>query len=72
MFASEVLRIVCISDTHNDNPSPHVQSGDILIHAGDMTDFGSMIELKNAYEWISALPHRVKVVIAGRLQASFL
>ncbi|PWW73443.1 Metallo-dependent phosphatase [Tuber magnatum] len=57
------IRIVCISDTHNLQLKP--PDGDVLIHAGDMTNAGSHTELKKAIEWISGLEHEVKIVIAG-------
>lgn len=59
------IRIVCISDTHNDDCTESLPDGDILIHSGDMTNDGTMEELHAAYDWIAALPHRVKIVIAG-------
>ena len=62
------VRIVCISDTHNDDCSASLPDGDILIHAGDMTDDGTMEELQKAYDWISKLPHRIKVIVAGEAE----
>ena len=66
IFPSETLRIVCISDTHCEDPSPRLPPGDIFIHAGDLTDDGSLLELKEAYDWISKLSYPVKVVVAGK------
>lgn len=66
VFLQEKLRILCTSDTHNNDPSAHVPHGDIFIHAGDLTDRGTFAELQTAFAWIAALPHPVKVVIAGR------
>ncbi|RPA75853.1 hypothetical protein BJ508DRAFT_214124 [Ascobolus immersus RN42] len=64
--STRTVRIVCISDTHNDVLLPeNVPGGDIFIHAGDMTDNGTFEELEAAYKWISALSHEVKVVIGG-------
>ncbi|KAJ3496978.1 hypothetical protein NLG97_g2254 [Lecanicillium saksenae] len=37
-----LIRVVCISDTHNTHPA--VPDGDILIHAGDLTENGSFEE----------------------------
>ncbi|ORY01422.1 Metallo-dependent phosphatase-like protein [Clohesyomyces aquaticus] len=65
VFPQPALRFVCISDTHNDNPTARIPAGDIFIHAGDMTDTGTLSELQNAFDWISALPHAVKIVVAG-------
>lgn len=57
------VSIVCISDTHNARIS--VPDGDILIHAGDLTQSGSFQELQNALTWLRTLPHPIKIVIAG-------
>jgi predicted phosphohydrolase len=65
------LRIVCISDTHNDDPSAKVPDGDILLHAGDMTDDGTLEELETTLSWIRKLPHKKKVIIAGRFKDRF-
>lgn len=65
VFESNVLRIVCISDTHNDDPRAAIAPGDVFIHAGDMTEDGTFAELKRAFEWISSLPHKVKILVAG-------
>ncbi|EWC43654.1 hypothetical protein DRE_01541 [Drechslerella stenobrocha 248] len=59
------VRIVCISDTHNDDRRADIPDGDIFIHAGDMTDWGTLTELQDAYNWISSLPHKLKIVVAG-------
>ncbi|KAK8102190.1 phosphoesterase [Apiospora sp. TS-2023a] len=60
------VSIVCISDTHNANtrcdPLP---DGDVLIHAGDLTQGGSLAELQAAVAWLRAQPHRHKIVVAG-------
>lgn len=55
--------IVCISDTHNTQVS--IPDGDILIHAGDLTQSGSFKELQAALTWINTQPHSTKLVIAG-------
>lgn len=55
--------VVCVSDTHNTQPA--VPDGDLLIHAGDLTQSGSFNELQAAINWLDSLPHRYKVVIAG-------
>lgn len=62
------LRVVCVSDTHNSSPLNgqfKVPPGDVLIHAGDMTNQGSHSELRKAVEWIGRCEHEVKIVIAG-------
>jgi predicted phosphodiesterase len=57
------VAIVCISDTHNTQIS--VPDGDVLIHAGDLTQSGSFKELQAALTWLSAQSHFAKIVIAG-------
>ncbi|KAL5341735.1 Metallo-dependent phosphatase-like protein [Aspergillus crustosus] len=56
-------RVVCISDTHNTKPS--LPDGDILIHAGDLTQSGTKKELEAQINWLHQQPHQLKVVIAG-------
>ncbi|KAM0322170.1 hypothetical protein ACHAQA_009659 [Verticillium albo-atrum] len=58
------VRIVCISDTHTLVPSA-VPDGDILIHAGDLTNDGTVADLQTQIDWIAALPHPHKIAIAG-------
>ncbi|KAK5689614.1 hypothetical protein LTR97_012787 [Elasticomyces elasticus] len=57
------ITVVCISDTHNTTPT--LPPGDILIHAGDLTQGGTKEELQAALDWLNAQPHEYKVVIAG-------
>lgn len=57
------ISIVCVSDTHNSQPA--VPDGDVLIHAGDLTQSGSLKELQAAVAWLRAQPHPTKVVVAG-------
>jgi predicted phosphodiesterase len=59
-----LVRVVCISDTHNHIPED-VPEGDLLIHAGDMTNDGSVAEIQKQIDWLSSLPHKEIVVISG-------
>jgi hypothetical protein len=70
IFYTNTLRIVCISDTHNDNPVNAVPDGDVFIHAGDMTDHGTIPEYTAVLNWVQMLPHKVKILIAGNRDAS--
>ena len=36
-WPSDILRIVCISDTHGKTKDMVLPSGDVLVHAGDFT-----------------------------------
>ncbi|EIW84205.1 hypothetical protein CONPUDRAFT_80627 [Coniophora puteana RWD-64-598 SS2] len=56
-------RFVCISDTHSaEFPVP---PGDVLLHSGDLSELGRKPELLKTLDWLSALSHSVKIIIAG-------
>jgi 3',5'-cyclic AMP phosphodiesterase CpdA len=57
------VRIVCISDTHTNTYD--IPSGDVLIHAGDLTNAGNIEELQAQIDWLASLPHKHKIAIAG-------
>ena len=59
----EPIKVVCISDTHNNQPD--LPLGDILIHAGDLTENGSFDEVQAGITWLSSQPHPFKILIAG-------
>ncbi|KAJ6024655.1 hypothetical protein N7540_005452 [Penicillium herquei] len=59
------VSVVCISDTHNCQLEVQIPDGDILIHAGDLTQSGSFQELQAAITWLNSQPHHTKIVIAG-------
>lgn len=59
------MRIVALSDTHNKYEQIEVPEGDILIHAGNVTRAGELEELIGFNQWLSKLPHKHKIVIAG-------
>jgi hypothetical protein len=52
------IRIVCISDTNNDDSVAQIPDGDMLIHAGDMIH-------RRALAWIRKFSRKLKIVIAG-------
>lgn len=54
---------MCISDTHNQTPK--LPPGDVLIHAGDLTNQGSYSELKKTVEWLERADFEAKIVVAG-------
>lgn len=66
-ISKDFVRFVCISDTHERMADimHRIPPGDILIHAGDITNWGSKNELNLFNNLIGALPHKYKVVIAG-------
>jgi hypothetical protein len=63
------IKVVCISDTHEQTVS--VPSGDILIHAGDLTESGTAADIQKQLDWLKAQPHPVKIVIAGNHDSYF-
>ena len=60
----DTVSLVCISDTHNNTP-PGLPEGDILIHAGDLTNSGTLTELQAQIDWLDSLPYEHKVCIGG-------
>lgn len=58
------IRVVCISDTHNSQPSD-IPAGEILIHAGDLTQAGTLKEIQTSLDWLNSLLHPSKILIAG-------
>lgn len=66
-MSHQKIRIVCISDTHNASPGEGytLPRGDILIHAGDLTNNGQPSELCKAQAWLRAADYEHKIVVAG-------
>ena len=64
----DVQRVVCVSDTHNQisKMTHNFPDGDILIHAGDFSEAGHISEIKTFNKWLGSLPHKHKIVIAGK------
>jgi predicted phosphodiesterase len=65
-------RFVSVSDTHNATPNGSftLPKGDVLIHAGDMTNQGTLSELKKTIKWIEEADFEAKIVIAGEYPKS--
>ncbi|KAF4975136.1 hypothetical protein FZEAL_8035 [Fusarium zealandicum] len=63
------IRVVCISDTHD--LKVDIPPGDILIHAGDLTNAGTVADIQKQLNWLREQPHPVKVVIAGNHDSWF-
>lgn len=59
------MRIVVISDTHALHDQVEVPDGDILVHAGDLTNRGAVLDVERFNTFLGKLPHRHKIVIAG-------
>ncbi|EYC04945.1 hypothetical protein Y032_0085g1881 [Ancylostoma ceylanicum] len=67
------VRFVCISDTHEklDEFLPVIPDGDVLIHAGDFTNYGDLGEVIKFNAEIGKLPHKYKLVIPGNHELGF-
>ena len=78
--AAGTLRLVVISDTHGKHHqlSTSLPEGDILVHSGDLLSRNASIgfnsggahwralaALRDFNEWLGALPHAHKIVVAG-------
>ncbi|CAJ0589493.1 unnamed protein product [Cylicocyclus nassatus] len=64
------LKVVCISDTHNQlDLVQNIPDGDVLIHAGDLTNYGSREELEKLFS--DLLRHRHKLIVAGNHDLGF-
>lgn len=60
------MRLVCISDTHGQHDKmPPIPEGDVLVHAGDCTECGTLPQIDAFTKWLGALPHTHKILIAG-------
>ena len=64
------IRIVCVSDTHT-NTAVDIPTGDILIHAGDLTNLGNVGELQAQIDWLDSLGFEHVVMIAGNHDSYF-
>ena len=46
-----------------------VPDGDILIHAGDFTQFGKEEHAEDFNRWLGEQPHKTKLVVLGNHEA---
>lgn len=63
-----VTRFVCVSDTHGFSTKDgafKLPKGDVLVHAGDLSNQGTISELRKTLAWISQADFEVKIIIAG-------
>lgn len=54
-------RFVCVSDTHARTFA--VPDGDVLLHSGDLTESGTLAEMRTTVEWLASMPHRAKMFV---------
>ena len=67
---NNAVRIVCISDTHGlhheiENKFGGLPEGDILIHAGDVSNIGDLWDIERFLNWFSIQPFDHKIFVAG-------
>lgn len=58
------MKLIVVSDTHNKLITA-LPYGDVLIHCGDYSSFGSYEETKKFMNWFNSQPHKHKIVIPG-------
>jgi predicted phosphohydrolase len=59
------MRIIAISDTHGQHGKLVLPTGDVLLHAGDVSSRGREAEVLDFLQWFAAQPHAHKIMIAG-------
>ncbi len=59
------MRIICISDTHNQHARLALPEGDVLVHAGDLSGVGEPEAIREFGTWFLDQSHKHKIVIAG-------
>lgn len=60
------MKIVCISDTHNNHEEVLLPEGDILVHTGDFTHNGSIEEYCRFINWLEKQKQfKHKIIVPG-------
>ena len=59
------LRIVAISDTHEQHEQIELPAGDVLVCAGDISFNGKPQAIAAFDRWFGGQPHRFKILVAG-------
>lgn len=62
---SYTVRVVAISDTHARHRELVMPDGDILIHAGDFTNYGKRANIDDFNRWLGELPYERIFVVSG-------
>ena len=62
---------VAMSDTHSMHRDIQVPDGDVLIHAGDFSNRGTLAEVHSFADFLQSLPHKHKIVVAGNHDRAF-
>lgn len=61
----DVVKLVCISDTHGDHDAVDLPAGDVLIHAGDITAHGTELDLLRFLDWFGSRDVEHRLFVAG-------
>ena len=61
------MRIVAISDTHNQHSllTDELPDGDMIIHSGDFSGIGTDKEAVDFFNWFSERPYKHKILVPG-------
>ena len=59
------MQLTIISDTHGTHYDLKLKQGDLLIHAGDITEYGTEEEVIDFLKWFAKQPFEHKIFIAG-------
>lgn len=70
------MKVVAISDTHglHSQMEHELPEGDLLIHAGDLTNVGRKVEVEDVFNWFKSISNRYThgiVFVAGNHDRSF-
>ncbi len=70
-FEYKGKKIVAMSDTHGGHRKLDISSCDILIHCGDVCNAGDMVQIKDFFDWFSALSATHKIFVSGNHDLPF-
>lgn len=70
-FNFKGLNIVAISDTHGEHNKVKIPICDLLIHLGDVCNFGNKKEIADFIDWFKEQPAPVKILVAGNHDTCF-
>ena len=59
------MKVIAISDTHGLHQSVKIPKADLLIHAGDLTEYGIEEDLIDFLDWFAKQPCTHKIFVGG-------
>jgi len=65
------MKIITLSDIHTQYDDLDVPDGDVLVIAGDFTGTGTVFQVEAFNAWLSQLPHKHKIYVAGNHDIGF-